>query len=112
MRPPDPVAAGEGRGAAGVGAGAPPEDPDLEIFLARTCPTCPAAEQTVGRIARLRPDRRIMVTWVDDGGPGTQRADRAGIPGTPTYRIRGRTAFLGNPEEDELLAALDERTPR
>lgn len=113
---PDPVAADAGVGAipveatAVVGAAAAavfPGHPDVEVFVSLTCPTCATSQELAREVQRLRPDRKIHLTWVDDQGPGAGRADRADVVGTPTYRVHGTLAFLGNPSLSELLAAID-----
>ncbi len=44
----------------------------------------------------------MVVLDIADGGVAEDQ-----VVGTPTYLIDGVVAFMGNPERDTLLAALD-----
>ena len=77
----------------------------LEIYVAPDCFGCETARGLAGVIRALnRPDLDVRV--VDLSRPGTTRP--AAVFAVPTYVLNGRVISLGNPDQEDLLARLDQ----
>jgi hypothetical protein len=74
----------------------------LQVLVAEGCLTCRWAVRLAREVQQARPSHHVVVLDVSDGEVTDHR-----IVGTPTYLIDGEVAFMGNPERDTLLTALD-----
>ncbi len=85
----------------------PSRAPQLQVYVSQTCASCRRAGELVTELRRLRPGAAVALVDIDH-----MEADArpAGLVGTPTYVLRGRVRWLGNPSVEELLAGWDEET--
>lgn len=74
----------------------------LQVMVAEGCLACRSAVRLAREVQHARPRHRVVVLDIADGGVAEDQ-----VVGTPTYLIDGVVAFMGNPERDTLLAALD-----
>ena len=75
----------------------------LRVFVAGHCSPCLTAMAMVDRLRQARPQLPVFLIDVDSPG-----ADVPGeVIGTPEYLWDDRVLFLGNPDEAELMAAVD-----
>lgn len=82
--------------------------PQLQVYVTAGCLGCVRAGELVAFLRRARPGADVQTIDLDR----SPEARPAGLVGTPTYRLRGRLRWLGNPAEDELLAAWDDAAGR
>ena len=77
----------------------------LEIYVAPDCFGCETARGLASMVRALdRPDLDVRV--VDLSCPGAIRP--AEVFAVPTYVLNGRVISLGNPDQEDLLAQLDQ----
>lgn len=87
---------------------APFQEPILQVYVSADCHGCVRARELVASLRRARPDAAVQTIDLDRSA----QARPADLVGTPTYRLGGRVRWLGNPSEQELLAAWDEEVGR
>ncbi len=79
--------------------------PELQVYVSEGCASCRRSGELVTELRRLRPGAAVALVDIDrleaDARP-------AGLVGTPTYVLRGRVRWLGNPSAEELVAGWDE----
>jgi hypothetical protein len=85
----------------------PSRAPQLQIYVSETCASCRRAWELVTELRRLRPGAAVALVDIDRLEPDARPTD---LVGTPTYVLRGRVRWLGNPSAEELLAGWDEET--
>ena len=87
---------------------APLRRPLLEVYVTAGCLGCVRATELVAHLRRARPGADVRTIDLDR----SPEACPADFVGTPTYRLGNRVRWLGNPSEEELIAAWDEEVDR
>ncbi|WP_198588071.1 hypothetical protein [Geodermatophilus chilensis] len=77
----------------------------LQVYVSAACTSCRRAGELVSELRRLRPGAAVELVDLDRLHPGARPAS---LVGTPTYVLRGRVRWLGNPSPEDLLAGWDE----
>ena len=74
----------------------------LTIYVMPDCRGCERARRNARDVAARRPDVRVDVIDLSDGGRAPE-----GVVGVPAYVLDGRVVSHGNPSLEQLLALLD-----
>lgn len=78
----------------------------IEVFYTEMCPYCPAALELVRKVSAKFSD--IIVEEVNAStSEGMARADEYQIFSVPTIVINGKVAFVGVPDKEELVKAVE-----
>ncbi len=80
----------------------------VEVFSTNSCPHCPAAIAAATEAKNKLGDAiDVESIKIDEGADNRQRAMDYQIMAVPTIVIDGEIAFIGAPEESELIEKLE-----
>lgn len=77
---------------------------ELDIYIQKDCLNCDVAEQLAQVVQDSLPE--VAVRLIDLTHPNTERPEH--VFAVPTYVLNGQTYSLGNPDQLELLARLQD----
>ena len=79
---------------------------NVEVFYSEMCPYCPAAIKLVHEVNAKFSD--IIVEEVNTStSEGMAKTEKYQIFSVPTIVINGKVAFVGVPNKDELIEAVE-----
>ncbi len=77
---------------------------NLEIYIQKDCLNCDEAEHLAEVVQARLPE--VRVSLIDLARPDVVRPE--GVFAVPTYVLNGQTYSLGNPDQGELIAQLQD----